>query len=191
MTKCPGFFVYVRITVKSIGLYEAKEKSPPVRPVGIFDFLGVGHVPKCLIGLGIETTRNAPDMCRCVSDDAPRVTAMTSLSAPSQQSWRSDDHGIGNCRIEIDQRGGRDQWVTGGDKALIDSRAVPVVIDGAIFDGDSEDIVRLIAHIHPIQPALANGHSPIGAKRDRVIYIESGARPGAICQPDRTLFRGF
>jgi hypothetical protein len=88
MTKCPGFFVYVRIVVKSIGLYEAKEKAPPVRPVGLFDFFGVGHVPKCLTGLDIETTRNAPQvMCRCVSDDAPRVTAMTSLTAPSRQSW--------------------------------------------------------------------------------------------------------
>jgi hypothetical protein len=62
MTKCSGFFVYVRNVVKSVGLYEAQEKAPPVEPAGLFDFLGVGHVPKRLTGLDIETTRNAPQV---------------------------------------------------------------------------------------------------------------------------------
>src|SRR5262245_2340106 len=62
MTKCPGFLVYVRIVVESVGLHKAQENTPPVRPVGQFEFLGVGHVPKCLTGLGIETTRNAPQI---------------------------------------------------------------------------------------------------------------------------------
>jgi hypothetical protein len=62
MTKCSGFFVYVRIAVKSIGLYEAQKKAPPVEPVRLFDYFGAGHVPKCLTGLGIETTRNAPQV---------------------------------------------------------------------------------------------------------------------------------
>jgi hypothetical protein len=83
-----GLFVYVRIAVKSVGLFEAQKKAPPVEPVGLFDFLGMGHVPKCLTGLGIETTQNAPQvMGRCFSDDAARVTAMTSLSSPSRRSW--------------------------------------------------------------------------------------------------------
>jgi hypothetical protein len=39
VTKCPGFFVYVWIAVKSVGLYEAKEKAPPVGPGGFSIFL--------------------------------------------------------------------------------------------------------------------------------------------------------
>src|SRR5262245_64121145 len=62
MTKCSGYFVYLRIAVKSVGLYEAQKKAPPVEPVGLFDFLGLGHAPKRLTGLGIETTRNAPQV---------------------------------------------------------------------------------------------------------------------------------
>jgi hypothetical protein len=62
MTKCSGFFVYARIAVKSVGLYEAQKKAPPLKPVGLFDFLDVWGVPKCLTGLSMEMTRNAPQV---------------------------------------------------------------------------------------------------------------------------------
>ena len=62
MPKCPVFFVYAWIVIKSLGPYEAQENAPPVRPEGHFNFLGVGHVPKCPTVLVVVTSRNAPQV---------------------------------------------------------------------------------------------------------------------------------
>jgi hypothetical protein len=59
MPKCLIFYVCVRIAVKSVELYEEQGNAHGSN-LGVFRFLGAGHVPKCPEVLCVGASRNAP-----------------------------------------------------------------------------------------------------------------------------------
>src|SRR5262245_66104357 len=97
---------------------------------------------------------------------------------------RRGDYSVANARIETYERHRCDQWVDRSNAAPIDHRAVLVIFDGAIFDGDPEFVSGPASRLRSISPPFPYGESSVDAGIDSVINISSGDRFAAPHQPD-------
>src|SRR5215813_3465015 len=75
MSKCPSFFVYFRIAVKSVIFYEVQGNAPQVQPLGHFAFrhgtcpemphrFGCRNVPKYPTGYGQDLSSHGRQIGR-------------------------------------------------------------------------------------------------------------------------------
>src|SRR6516164_8130143 len=87
---------------------------------------------------------------------------------------RRGDYSVANARIETYERHHHDKWVDRRNAAPIDHRAVLVIFDGAVYDGDPEDVSGLASRLRSIYPQFPYGDSAVDAGIDSVINISGG-----------------
>src|SRR5262245_38164567 len=101
-----------------------------------------------------------------------------------RRGGRRGDYSVGNARTETYERHRCDQWVDRRNAAPIDHRAVLVIIDGVIFDGDPEFVSGPASRLRSISPPFPYGDSSVDAGIDSVINLSGGDRFAAPHQPD-------